>query len=297
MSKIIVPLHFAKLTTTPGNVEIGFKKFYLKGEWFKLFNGASEIDVVLDRPLDNYIPIPGTITSSDTVLTAIEKLDYAIGNISLNVLWGNITGNILLQTDLIAYIASLPASTLQQVTTAGAITTDSITVAGITSGNLYSDGFSFGISDNFDVNYNLFYLPYVGLQITNSFEFVYINQDASIAFQTPLGYAGLRSDLLTGVRTLQLPDASGTLALTSNIGTWGALNYPTWVSGTPFVKMTAAGTFALDTNTYVTTANATLQNAYNNSTDGKILLDFTRGSFKVQAITGTTRIIVYHRTS
>jgi hypothetical protein len=36
------------------------------------------------------------------------------------------------------------------------------------------------------------------------------------------------------------------------VGTWGALNYPTWVSGTPFVKMTAAGTFALDTNTYLT---------------------------------------------
>lgn len=38
------------------------------------------------------------------------------------------------------------------------------------------------------------------------------------------------------------------------VGTWGALNYPTWTSGTPFVKMTAAGTFALDTNTYLTSA-------------------------------------------
>ena len=34
------------------------------------------------------------------------------------------------------------------------------------------------------------------------------------------------------------------------VGTWGALNYPTWVSGAPFVKMTAAGTFALDTTVY-----------------------------------------------
>lgn len=34
------------------------------------------------------------------------------------------------------------------------------------------------------------------------------------------------------------------------VGTWGALNYPSWSLGTPFVKMTAAGTFALDTNTY-----------------------------------------------
>jgi hypothetical protein len=106
MSKIIVPLHFAKLTTTPGNVETGFKKFYLKGEWFKLFNGISEIDVVLDRPLDNYIPIPGTITASDTVLTAIEKLDYAISNFSGNAVWGSITGTLTNQTDLINYLSS-----------------------------------------------------------------------------------------------------------------------------------------------------------------------------------------------
>ena len=58
--------------------------------------------------------------------------------------------------------------------------------------------------------------------------------------------------LLTVNRDHYLPDASGTIALTSNIGTWGALNYPTWSSGTPFVKMTAAGIFALDTNTYLT---------------------------------------------
>jgi hypothetical protein len=36
------------------------------------------------------------------------------------------------------------------------------------------------------------------------------------------------------------------------VGTWGALNYPTWISGTPFVKMTAAGTFTLDSNVYGT---------------------------------------------
>lgn len=67
--------------------------------------------------------------------------------------------------------------------------------------------------------------------------------------------ARLSTALLTATRKYSLPDATGTIALTSNIptvGTWGALNYPTWTSGTPFVKMTAAGTFALDTNTYLT---------------------------------------------
>ena len=42
------------------------------------------------------------------------------------------------------------------------------------------------------------------------------------------------------------------------VGTWGALNYPAWTSGTPFVKMTAAGTFSLDTNTYLTSAITSL---------------------------------------
>jgi hypothetical protein len=42
------------------------------------------------------------------------------------------------------------------------------------------------------------------------------------------------------------------------VGTWGALNYPSWTTGTPFVKMTAAGTFSLDTNTYLTSAITSL---------------------------------------
>jgi hypothetical protein len=50
-----------------------------------------------------------------------------------------------------------------------------------------------------------------------------------------------------------LADGTGCPAIPT-VGTWGALNYPTWVSGTPFVKMTAAGTFALDTNTYLTSS-------------------------------------------
>ena len=51
---------------------------------------------------------------------------------------------------------------------------------------------------------------------------------------------------------------NGNIAAIPSVGSWGALNYPTWVSGTPFVKMTAAGTFALDTNTYLTTISGIL---------------------------------------
>ena len=63
--------------------------------------------------------------------------------------------------------------------------------------------------------------------------------------------------------------ASGTIlncnTTLPSVGTWGALDYPTWASGTPFVKMTAAGTFALDTNTYLT------------SLSGAVLTDQTSG--------------------
>lgn len=65
-------------------------------------------------------------------------------------------------------------------------------------------------------------------------------------------------------RIATFQDASGTVAYLSDIptiptvGTWGALNYPTWTTGTPFVKMTAVGTFTLDTNTYLTQIAADL---------------------------------------
>jgi hypothetical protein len=228
MSKIIVPLHFAKLTSTPNNVALGFKKFYLRGEWFKLYNGISEIDVVLDRPLDNYVPIPGTITASDTVLTAIEKLDYAIGNINPTVLWGSITGNILLQTDLIAYIASMSTGSLQQV---------------VNVGNSISNFGGIGTADILSVNF------------TNN-RSLYLNNSSSPTIKI-VDNLNASHYTVIDIDTLNL---DGTVYNWSSIvnptiptvGTWGALNYPTWVSGTPFVTMTAAGTFALDNNTYLT---------------------------------------------
>jgi hypothetical protein len=60
----------------------------------------------------------------------------------------------------------------------------------------------------------------------------------------------------TGGTTSQYIAGDGSLITFPTIptvGTWGTLNYPTWTTGTPFVKMTAAGTFALDTTTYTPT--------------------------------------------
>jgi hypothetical protein len=85
--KHLVPIHVANYVGSPGSVQPGFKKFYLKNGYFKLYDGANENDVVLDRPLDGFVPIPGTITAADSVLTALEKLQNAISS------FGGITGS------------------------------------------------------------------------------------------------------------------------------------------------------------------------------------------------------------
>jgi len=183
---------------------------------------------------------------------------FEVSNITANQIWDfpDKSGTVALLSDV--PVVTIP--TLQEVTDEGSITTNSITVGGITSGNFSSDGYGIYISDSYDGINNFQYVPYAGLFVGNGTDlYTQLLNDGSIVFQTSVGYGNLRSDLVTGSWSWQLPNASGTLALTSNIptvGTWGALNYPTWVSGTPFVKMTAAGTFALDTNTYLTITDA-----------------------------------------
>lgn len=80
--------------------------------------------------------------------------------------------------------------------------------------------------------------------------------------------------------------ATGLVAVTGRtslgLGTWATLNYPTYVSGTPFVKMTAAGTFSLDTDTYYSTSNPS---------------GFTSNTGTVTNVTGTSPITVTNNTT
>ena len=76
----------------------------------------------------------------------------------------------------------------------------------------------------------------------------YLLSTVAASTYEPIIAAGTTSQYWRGDKTWQAFPTIPT------VGTWGALNYPTWTTGTPFVKMTAAGTFALDTNTYLTTA-------------------------------------------
>jgi hypothetical protein len=72
------------------------------------------------------------------------------------------------------------------------------------------------------------------------------------------------------------------------VGTWGALNYPTWVSGTPFVKMTAAGTFSLDTNTYLTAnQNITLSGDITGSGTTAITTTIANGAVDIAMLSAT----------
>jgi len=79
----------------------------------------------------------------------------------------------------------------------------------------------------------------------------YITTAALSGYLTSATAASTYFPIPTGTGT-QYITGTGALATFPTVGTWGALNYPAWATGSPFVKMTSAGTFALDTNTYLT---------------------------------------------
>jgi hypothetical protein len=200
-----------------------------------------------------------------------EDLDYLVSLVDKvqdipPPVWGSITGDIEDQTDLIDYISSqIIAPTLVALP----FTTDHLAI----TNNQYVVG---------DV---VWYLGNVYRCIANNDSII----PTSTLYWTNLGVGYPLVQQLADWNSTSGNNQILNKPTIPTVGTWGALNYPTWSTGTPFVKMTAAGTFALDTNTYVTTANLTLQNAYNNSTDATIILDATRGDIKVKSIAGITK--------
>ena len=205
MSKILVPFHITDYAGSPGSVQPGFKKFYLKNGYFKLFDGTAVSDLVLDRPLDGFVPLIGTITSSDTVLTALEKLQNAITSVVI------------------------PTSNLQQVVDVGNAISN---YGGIGTATIQSTNFS---------NNRTLYLN------NNSFATIKIEDNLNANHY-----------VIIDIDTINLNGVSynwSSIVSPPVIGTWGTLNYPTWVSGSPFVKMTAAGTFVLDNTVYYPNSN------------------------------------------
>ena len=143
--------------------------------------------------------------------------------------WGSITGTVTAQTDLTAYLtanyyplSTNPANYLTSFTEVDPVFNTWLT----TTPPLYS----FTETD----------------PIWTADKPSYLTSAAAALVYEPIISAGTSGQYWRGDKTWQ------TFPTIPTVGTWGALNYPSWTTGTPFVKMTAAGTFSLDTNTYLT---------------------------------------------
>jgi len=282
--KFIAPIHVINYTGAPGGVQTGFKKFYLKDGYFKLFDGTTISDVVLDRPLDNFTPLPGVITANDTVLSALEKLDYAISNINpqqslqLVVNAGNAISNFggtstadIQSTNFVnnrtLYLNNDAFATIKIVDNLNAahnltIDLDTINIDGVSynwssivsppptilSALPFSTDHLAATNNEYVIGDIVYYLGDVYRCIASNDSII----PTSTLYWTNIG---------TGFPIVQQPmnwnSATGNNQILNKptiptVGTWGALNYPTWTSGTPFVKMTAAGVFTLDTSIYLT---------------------------------------------
>jgi hypothetical protein len=185
--------------------------------------------------------------------------------------WGTITGDIENQTDLVNYVANeltpyflTPTGTTSEyVRGDGSLTTfpdiPTVTPAALTK------------TDDTNVTLTLGGTPSTALLQATSLTLGWTGTlaDSRIASastwnakQNALSGTGVIKSTAGTISyingtTSQYIRGDGSLTTFPTIptvGTWGALNYPTWTTGTPFVKMTAAGTFALDTNTYLTSA-------------------------------------------
>jgi hypothetical protein len=130
-------------------------------------------------------------------------------------------------------------STLQQVTDALLVsgfaeTTNGISASVLKTANFIADGYMFGISDNYDSNYNLSYAPYVGLVLDD-----FSNNTTNIGFGNINlnGYDVLTTSLISGTSS-QYIKGDGSLA-TLPVYTLSGLGGQPLLSGTGVVKSTA----------------------------------------------------------
>jgi len=83
MSTELTPIKVINYTSNPtGTSEAGFVAIYIKDDWlYKKDSSAVITDMVLDRPLDNFVAIPYTpIVPTDTILEALQKIQRFIYN-------------------------------------------------------------------------------------------------------------------------------------------------------------------------------------------------------------------------
>jgi len=183
MSKIIVPLHLADLTVTPASVASGFKKFYLKDGELKLYNNIIEKDVVLDRTLDGFTPLPGVITSNDSVLTALEKLYATVSGGS------GTTPNIQQVLDISPrYYQRIDANLARVIdffdTDGFSVATQNQVNSETSDFQIVSNGLSYLLTDSVGTSQNSFYLGHSGLFYS------LIGNNGNVGFQIPIRTSG-----------------------------------------------------------------------------------------------------------
>jgi hypothetical protein len=173
-SKLLVPLQLPYIANTPALPASGFTKFYIKSGYLTYLNEAgTEADVVLSRPLTGLSVLTNTapILSTDTILQAFAKLQRSLSSLSLT---GDITGAAAYVSGALIINAAVTI-TLEDVLQNGNVTTQSITVGGLTvngpfvlsnffqgilkvdtNGNVFSDSMHPSVSmDETDYNYNI----------------------------------------------------------------------------------------------------------------------------------------------
>jgi len=211
-------LHNGQARKVTKNFSLGQLKEFINGGDLILSNGGTSGPATL---IDNVLNIPvyqGALTLTTTGSSGAATL---IGN-TLNIP---------------QYGGTPPTPTLDQVLTAGNTSLTQIVI-----GSSFSQGLTLnqhntniGLTTAEEVyqagvGYNGYYATTEDLISGKLFRAQWSARDG-ILLNTygSTGYVELKSDLATtAIRTIQFPDASGTIALTSNIGTWGALNYPIW---------------------------------------------------------------------
>lgn len=193
------------------------------------YDATNPTGYITSTALAPYLPISTAASTYQPIgayLTSISGL-----NISLLI---NDSGYIT-SSALSGYLTSVTAAL-----TYYPLTNPSGYISGITSG---------------DVTTALGFTPYSNTNpsgfITSSALTGYLLSSTAASTYFPIP-TGTSAQYITGAGTLT------TFPTIPTVGTWGALNYPSWASGTPFVKMTAAGTFSLDTNSYLTSAITSL---------------------------------------
>lgn len=178
--------------------------------------------------LNNY-----TLSTFDGVVVKVLGVD-ANGNVFTTTgsgeptAWGSITGTLTSQTDLITYLSTnyQPIGSYQpQLNGTGFVKASGTTIS--------YDNSTYYLASN-PSNF-----------ITSSALTPYLLSATAASTYEPIITVGTVSQYWRGDKTWQT---------FPTLGTWSTLNYPIWASGTPFVKMTAAGAFSLDTATYLTSA-------------------------------------------